>query len=129
MVIIITILGAIYGEATAKQQIVDQMTEIVGKEGAELLATAIANLRQDARGGLLQLIFTIGFLIFGASGVFAQIQYALDNILPAKIKTNLKKLIQIDIIIKADLSVIDKSFILHKLNYKLTIKRFNLTRK
>ncbi len=84
MVIIITILGAIYGEATAQQQIVDQMTEIVGKEAAQLLATAIANLRQDATGGLLQLIFSIGFLIFGASGVFAQIQYALDKIWEVK---------------------------------------------
>ena len=84
MVIIITILGAIYGEATAQQQIVDQMTEIVGEQGAELLATAIANLRQDARGGLLQLILTIGFLLFGASGVFAQIQYALDKIWEVK---------------------------------------------
>ncbi|MEA5602989.1 YihY/virulence factor BrkB family protein [Nostoc sp. UHCC 0252] len=84
MVIIITILGAIYGEATAQQQIVNQMTKIVGEQGAELLATAIANLRQDARGGLLQLIFTIGFLIFGASGVFAQIQYALDKIWEVK---------------------------------------------
>lgn len=50
MVIIITILGEIYGEATAQQQIVEQMTEIVGKEAAQLLATAIANLREDARG-------------------------------------------------------------------------------
>ncbi|ODG98106.1 ribonuclease BN [Nostoc sp. KVJ20] len=84
MVIIIKILGAIYGEATAEQQIVEQMTEIVGKEAAQLLATAIANLREDARGGLLQLIFSIGFLIFGASGVFAQIQYALDKIWEVK---------------------------------------------
>ncbi|WP_191756124.1 YihY/virulence factor BrkB family protein [Komarekiella delphini-convector] len=84
MVIIITILGAIYGEATAQQQIVDQLQEIVGEEGAQLLATAIANMREDTRGGVLRLIFNFGFFAFGASGVFAQIQYALDKIWEVK---------------------------------------------
>ncbi len=84
MVIIIIILGAIYGEATAKQQIVDQMAEIVGEGGAQLLATAIANMREDTRGGLFRLIFNISFFAFGASGVFAQIQYALDKIWEVK---------------------------------------------
>lgn len=57
MVMIVVILGAIYGETTAKQQIVDQMTEIVGEGGAQLLGTAIANMREDTRGDLFRLIF------------------------------------------------------------------------
>ncbi|MGF1676314.1 MAG: YihY/virulence factor BrkB family protein [Rivularia sp. (in: cyanobacteria)] len=84
MVIIITILGAIYGEATAKQQIIEQLQEIVGQEGAQLLATAIANMREDTRGGVFRLIFNFAFFAFGASGVFAQIQYALDKIWEVK---------------------------------------------
>ncbi len=84
MVIIITILGAIYGETTAEQQIIDQLQEIVGEEAAQLLATAIANMRQDTRGGFLRLIFNFVFFAFGASGVFAQIQYALDKIWEVK---------------------------------------------
>ncbi len=80
MVIIISILGAIYGEATAKQQIVEQMTGIIGNRGAQLIATAITNMRQDTRGDWLKFIFNFGFFAFGASGVFAQIQYALDKI-------------------------------------------------
>jgi len=84
MVIIITILGAIYGEATAKQQTIEQLQEIVGQEGAQLLATAIANMREDTRGGVFRLIFNFAFFAFGASGVFAQIQYALDKIWEVK---------------------------------------------
>ncbi len=84
MIIIITILGAIYGEATAKQQMIEQVTEIFGEGGAQLLATAIANMREDTRGGVLRLILNFGFLAFGASGVFAQIQYALDKIWEVK---------------------------------------------
>ncbi|MBE9211958.1 YihY/virulence factor BrkB family protein [Plectonema cf. radiosum LEGE 06105] len=84
MVIVITILGAIYGEATAKQQTIEQLQEIVGQQGAQLLATAITNMREDTRGGVFRLIFNFGFFAFGASGVFAQIQYALDKIWEVK---------------------------------------------
>jgi membrane protein len=37
-------------------------------------------MRTDATGGPFRLIFSLGFLLFGASGIFAQIQDALDRI-------------------------------------------------
>lgn len=80
MVIVIMIVGAIFGEATAQEQIVSQLTEFVGREGAELMATAIQNMRAEAGGSPIQLLISLGFLVFGASGVFSQIQEALDRI-------------------------------------------------
>lgn len=84
MIIVIMIVGAIYGEATAKDQLVGQIAGIVGTDGAEAIATAIANMREDATGGPFQLIFNLGFFAFGASGVFTQIQNALDKIWEVK---------------------------------------------
>ena len=84
LVIVIMIVGAIFGEAAAKEQIVVQLTGLFGAQGAELIAEAIANMRADAEGGTFQLLFNLGFLLFGATGVFAQIQYALDRIWEVK---------------------------------------------
>ncbi len=84
MIIVIMIAGAVLGEAAAEGQIVAQLQELMGEEGAQVIATAIANLREDTTGGPFRLIFNIGFLLLGASGVFAQIQNALDKIWEVK---------------------------------------------
>lgn len=84
MILVIMIVGAIFGEAAAKGEIVERIQGTVGQEGAQVIETAIANIREDTTGGPFQVIFTIGFLIFGASGVFAQIQNALDKIWEVK---------------------------------------------
>lgn len=80
LIIVMMIVGAIFGEEAAKEQIVARMTELVGVQAAEVIATAITNMRADATGGPFSLIFSLGFLLFGASGIFAQIQDALDRI-------------------------------------------------
>ncbi|MBW4621636.1 MAG: YihY/virulence factor BrkB family protein [Cyanosarcina radialis HA8281-LM2] len=84
MILVIAFLGAIFGEATAREQIVSQLASLFGEDGAELMATAIANLREEARGDGLQLIVSLGFFAFGASSVFAQIQTSLDRIWAVK---------------------------------------------
>lgn len=84
MILVIMIVGAIFGEAAAEGEIVGRIQGTVGPEGARVIETAIANIREDTTGGPFRLIFSLGFLIFGASGVFAQIQNALDRIWEVK---------------------------------------------
>lgn len=84
LIIVIMIVGAIFGEAAVEGELVDQIQDVVGQQGAEFIQTAIVNVREDTRGGPFRLVFSIGFLIFGASGVFAQIQNALDKIWEVK---------------------------------------------
>lgn len=83
-IVAIMIVGAIFGEAAAKGEIVARIQDVVGQEGAQVIETAIANLREDTAGGAFRLIITLGVLLFGASGVFAQIQNALDKIWEVK---------------------------------------------
>lgn len=84
MIIVITIVGAIFGEVAAKGEVVGRIQGVVGHQGAQVIETAIANIQQDTSGGPFRLIFSLGFLIFGASRVFAQIQNALNKIWEVK---------------------------------------------
>lgn len=84
IILVIMLLGTLFGEETAQEQIVAQLTHLMGTEGAELLATAIANLRDQTDKGPLQLLINLGFFGFGATSVFAQIQNSLDRIWDVK---------------------------------------------
>ncbi len=84
MILIIMMLGTLFGETTAQEQIVSQLSDWMGEDAAQLLATAIANLRAQTNQGGLQLIISLSFFAFGASSVFAQIQNSLDRIWEVK---------------------------------------------
>lgn len=85
MAIVIIIVGAIFDEVAAREQLITQMTELFGSEGAQLMATAIDYMRLDANTREpFQLIVNISFLIAGATGIFAQIQDALNRIWKVK---------------------------------------------
>ncbi len=85
LIIAIAIAGSIFGEDAARGQIVTQIQGLVGKDGAEVIETAIKNSRQPEANSLASLI-SIVILLFGASGVFAQLQDALNTIWNVKVK-------------------------------------------
>ena len=79
LIITIAIAGAVFGDDAARGEIVRQIQGLVGKDGAEVIQTALENAqRPDTRN--LASIISIGILLFGASNVFAQIQDALNTI-------------------------------------------------
>lgn len=86
LIIAIAIVGSIFGEEAAKGEIVEQIQGLVGEQGAQFIQTAITNAnRPDASGGLASLI-SIVVLLFGASGVFGELQDALNTIWDVKLK-------------------------------------------
>lgn len=84
MILVIMVMGAVFGEDTAQDQIVSELGDLVGEEGAGLLATAITNLRAQTGEGPMQFVINLSIFIFGASNVFAQIQNSLDRIWDVK---------------------------------------------
>jgi membrane protein len=82
--LVIMIVGAIFGEAVVQEEVVYRLRELFGQEGAELISTAIANLKVDYRQLTFTVFFNLIFLLFGATGVFTQIQTALDRIWEVK---------------------------------------------
>jgi membrane protein len=59
MIIVITIVGAIFGEAAAKGEVVGRIQGVVSEQGARVIETAIANIQQDTTGGSFRLIFSL----------------------------------------------------------------------
>lgn len=79
LIIVIAIAGLVFGQDAAQGEIVGQLQGLVGREGAEAIQTMIENSRKPSEGIIATLI-GFAFLIFGATGVFTQLQDALNTI-------------------------------------------------
>lgn len=86
LIIAIAIAGAIYGQEAAQGEIVGQMQGLVGREGAEFIQSMIQNASRPGAGGGVATLIGIAVLLFGASGVFGQLQTALNTIWEVKPK-------------------------------------------
>ncbi|MBE9043935.1 YihY/virulence factor BrkB family protein [Pleurocapsales cyanobacterium LEGE 10410] len=87
LVIAIAIAGAVFGEEAARGEIVQQINQLVGQQGAEAIETALANADQPTISGTASIISVV-ILFIGASGVFAQLQEALNTVWNVKAKPN-----------------------------------------
>lgn len=79
LVIVIAIAGSVFGEEAARGEIVGQIQGLVGTDGAKFIETAIENANKPTTGSIASAI-SLGILLFGASGVFAELQDALNTV-------------------------------------------------
>ncbi len=79
LIIAISVAAIFFGEEAAQGQIVGQIQGLMGQEGASAIESMIANANQ-MEGGVISTIIGIVILLFGASGVFGQLQDALNTI-------------------------------------------------
>jgi membrane protein len=79
LVIAIAIAGLLLGEEAARGQIVAQIAGLVGPDSARAIQDMIANAQRPASGVIATALGT-GTLLLGASGVFGQLQDALNTI-------------------------------------------------
>lgn len=78
MIILVAMVGAVYGEEAARGEISAQISDLVGPQAAATVEEAVRRSRiQEA--GLLPTLFGIGAMIFGATTVFAQMQGSLNE--------------------------------------------------
>jgi len=78
VIIIVTIVGLVFGEDAASGQISAAMTELVGAQAASAVEEAVRRSRLE-EAGILPTVLGVGALIFGATTVFAQMQNALNQ--------------------------------------------------
>lgn len=83
LVIAIAIAGTFFGQQTAQTQITQQLTDLVGEDGVQPVLMALDNINQPEIKGVASLI-SIGVLLLGASGFFAQLQDALNTVWKVK---------------------------------------------
>ncbi|BAZ45097.1 ribonuclease BN [Chondrocystis sp. NIES-4102] len=83
LVIAIAIAGAFFGQETAQAQITEKLTSLLGQDAVEPILVALNNMSQPRIRGIASLI-SVAVLILGASGIFAQLQDALNTIWKVK---------------------------------------------
>ncbi len=79
LIIVIAIAGSVFGEEAARGEIVGQIQGLVGPQGAEFIQTAIENASKPKTGTIASIISVV-VLLFGASGIFAELQDALNTV-------------------------------------------------
>ncbi len=85
LIIVIAIAGAVFGEDAARGAIENELQGLVGSAPAQFIQTAIQNASKPRQGTIASLI-SIVVLLFGATGVFAELQNALNTIWEVKPK-------------------------------------------
>ncbi len=79
VLVTIALLGLFYGEQAAKSEIYLQIEQIVGADAANFVKGVVQNAARPA-SGLIASAFGVGALFMGATGVFVQLQDALNTI-------------------------------------------------
>lgn len=77
LIILIAVAGSVFGEAETQEELLLQITEVVGKESGE----SVRNMIQQATPGDLPWylkLLGVGTLVFGATGVFFHLQDSLN---------------------------------------------------
>lgn len=81
LVIAVAVAGAVFGQEAARGEVVTQIQGLLGKAGAEVVQTALANTQNPQAGnGIVPTLISTLVLIFGASGVFVQLQDSLNAV-------------------------------------------------
>ena len=78
VIIVVAIVGIVFGEDAASGQIAVALSDLVGPQAAKAVEEAVRHSRLE-EAGLLPTILGVGALIFGATTVFAQMQSALNK--------------------------------------------------
>lgn len=85
LIIIINAVGLIYGEEAVRGQISAQIGSFVGDEAATQVEDIIASTSQQSNN-FFAIVIGIGTLLFGATGVFYQLQQSLNQVWEVELK-------------------------------------------
>src|SRR5262249_8346181 len=83
LLIVIPVAGLVFGHEAAQGAITSQLSGLMGRQTAEVLQSAVANAG-NASSGTVATIMGLVTVIAAASGVFSEMQSALNVIWKAK---------------------------------------------
>lgn len=86
MLIVLAVAGMVFGEKAAEGAIYNQISGLIGSGGATAVETVINSAFTPHEGMIAKLVGPVAFFI-SATGVFTQIQTALNGILKAPVKS------------------------------------------
>jgi membrane protein len=86
MTIAIAIAGFFFGKEAAQGQIFDELRGLLGEEGGKAVEEMVQSASAQPTAGIVATIISVIMLLFGASGVFGQLQASLNAIWGVKPK-------------------------------------------
>ncbi len=87
LILIVAILGLVFDKSTAQHQLLGQVQEMGGAPAAKALQSVLDNAHHPS-SGLVASAIAIVTLLFGASGVFAELRDSLNTIWDAPASTS-----------------------------------------
>lgn len=79
ILIVVSVAGLVFGDAAAQQQVFEQIRQVMGENAASSIQTMM-EARSQGGSGVWGTIIGVVLLLLSASGVFAQLQKALNEI-------------------------------------------------
>jgi membrane protein len=79
LMVVITVMGFFYKKADVTDKIFDQLRKLVGQTGAEQLKVMLDNISTQRNTTLFSIIGIV-VLVFGATGIFTEIQSSINYI-------------------------------------------------
>jgi membrane protein len=86
MTIAIAMAGLFFGKEAAQGQIFDELRVLFGEEGGKAVEEVVQSANAQPAAGVVATIISVIILLFGASGVFGQLQASLNTIWGVKPK-------------------------------------------
>ena len=86
MTIAIAIAGFFFGKEAAQGQIFDELRVLLGEEGGKAIEEMVQSASAQPTVGVVATVISVIILLFGASGVFGQLQASLNRIWGVKPK-------------------------------------------
>ncbi len=84
IVIAISIASYFFDRQTVENLLSSQFSSLMGSRGEEAIMTILQSADEPGRGELIPTLISVALLLFGASGVFVQLQDALNTIWDVK---------------------------------------------
>lgn len=79
ILIVISVVGLVFGEEAARGEILEQLSGLMGADGARTVQSMLEALNKPTQG-VVATVVGVGLLLVGATTVFGELQDALDRI-------------------------------------------------